>query len=201
MPPPARAVIFDFFGVIAYDQDPATIREIEQVLDIPAQTLWPRYWQHRRSYDLNEMGGREFWDAVAGTRLDDAVSARLVELDVASASRVDDRVVGVVRALGDRRLKVSLLSNLPLETLQWHQDNTPLLAEFDDVRASCLTSLAKPDDAAFTTAATRLNVSLAEVVFVDDQEPNVVAARRLGMHGILFQRGMDLQASLDQLLN
>ncbi|AHH99110.1 HAD family hydrolase [Kutzneria albida] len=201
MPKPVRAVIFDFFGVIAYDQDPATRERIEQVLDVPAPTLWQRYWRYRRAHDLNELDGREFWRAVADTELDAATTARLIELDVASASRVDDSVVDIVRELGEQPVTVSLLSNLPLDTLRWHQEHTPVLAEFADVRASCLTGLAKPDPAAFNSAITRLAVSPEEAVFIDDQEANVTAAAELGLHAVRYHRGMDLRSTLAALMS
>jgi len=47
--------------------------------------------------------------------------------------------------------------------------------------------VAKPDARIFQLALTRLGVQPHEVVFVDDQERNVEAARRLGMYTVHFK--------------
>lgn len=192
-------VVFDFFGVIAYEQDPAGARELEDFLGMSARELWPRYWSRRRAYDLAETDGTGFWSAVAGVRLDEATVARLVALDVASWSRVDAGVVDVVRELLRTSTKVGLLSNLPLDLLRWHRANTPVVAEFHVVRASCVTGLAKPDAASFTGTLDALGARPDEAVLVDDHAPNVEAARGLGMRAVLFKRGMDLRDQLSEI--
>ncbi len=45
--------------------------------------------------------------------------------------------------------------------------------------------IAKPDPRIFELMCKRLNVEPAEVVFVDDMEANIAAARELGIHAIL----------------
>jgi putative hydrolase of the HAD superfamily len=47
--------------------------------------------------------------------------------------------------------------------------------------------IAKPDPRIYQLAFQRLRVQPEEVVFVDDKERNVVAARRLGIHTVLFK--------------
>jgi putative hydrolase of the HAD superfamily len=61
--------------------------------------------------------------------------------------------------------------------------------------------MAKPEPAVFHLAAERLGVPPAQVVFVDDWDKNVEAARAVGMQGVLHRvdRGDDLRAQLAAL--
>ena len=45
----------------------------------------------------------------------------------------------------------------------------------------------KPDERIYEITCQRLGVHPSEVVFLDDLEPNVAAASRLGMRAVLFQ--------------
>jgi putative hydrolase of the HAD superfamily len=72
---------------------------------------------------------------------------------------------------------------------------------FDTVVDSCIEGVRKPDPAIYLTALERVGVTdPSRVVFLDDFENNVVAARNLGLHGIVVEsdpRGA--LAELDEL--
>jgi putative hydrolase of the HAD superfamily len=57
----------------------------------------------------------------------------------------------------------------------------------DDIVYSHEVGLAKPDPAAYELVTGRLGVEPAEVLFLDDVEANVVAARALGWHAVLHR--------------
>lgn len=59
---------------------------------------------------------------------------------------------------------------------------------FDEQFYSCELGLAKPDPRYFTEICLRLGVDPATVVFVDDREDNVEAARSVGLHAEVFPR-------------
>jgi epoxide hydrolase-like predicted phosphatase len=52
---------------------------------------------------------------------------------------------------------------------------------------SCEVGTEKPDQRIYEITCQRLGVHPSEVVFLDDLEPNVAAAGRLGMWAVLFQ--------------
>ena len=57
----------------------------------------------------------------------------------------------------------------------------------------------KPDPSIFQMAISRLAVDADEIVFIDDQENNVEAADKLGMHGLVFQNADQLRKDLAKL--
>jgi len=60
--------------------------------------------------------------------------------------------------------------------------------------------LKKPDPAIYELCLERLGMRADEVVFVDDYEPNCVAARELGMAAVLFEDTEQTLRDLDALL-
>jgi len=67
---------------------------------------------------------------------------------------------------------------------------------FDDLLLSWRTGAAKPDDEAFRRATTVLGVAPDQVLFFDDSEPNVAAARAFGWRAHRFTTVLDVQATL-----
>jgi epoxide hydrolase-like predicted phosphatase len=102
------------------------------------------------------------------------------------------QLVRRVRAAG---YPVGLLSNswggaiYPWDRLRTH---------FDVLVVSGEVGLRKPDPAIYALAAERLALPPSRIVFVDDLEPNVTAARRCGLWGILHRQ--DAAATVDAVL-
>lgn len=61
-------------------------------------------------------------------------------------------------------------------------------------------AMSKPDPRIYTLICAQLGVEPGEVVFVDDVQINIDAARRLGMHGILHVSTPDSIKAIDALL-
>jgi 2-haloacid dehalogenase len=70
------------------------------------------------------------------------------------------------------------------------------LGLLDDVVVSGTEGLAKPDPAIFELAVARTGLTASDLVFVDDKQPNVVAAIEAGLDGVLFTGADDLRAQL-----
>lgn len=61
-----------------------------------------------------------------------------------------------------------------------------VLADVDVVVDASDTEILKPDPRAYRLALDRLGLTAGDVVFVDDQLPNVEGARRAGLVGVHF---------------
>jgi putative hydrolase of the HAD superfamily len=60
--------------------------------------------------------------------------------------------------------------------------------------------MSKPDRRIYELTCERLGVQPAEIVFLDDHEPCIVAAREFGMHAILFQETSQAIADIQTCL-
>ena len=58
----------------------------------------------------------------------------------------------------------------------------------------------KPDAAIFNEAIKRIGLNANELLFIDDSQVNVSAARRAGMNAILYTPGEDLAQVIEKAL-
>ena len=70
----------------------------------------------------------------------------------------------------------------------------------DDIVYSHEVGLAKPDPAAYEIVTARLGVEAGEVLFLDDVEANVVAARALGWHAVLHRDTSSSIAEMERVI-
>jgi putative hydrolase of the HAD superfamily len=116
-------------------------------------------------------------------------------------------VVDTVRAVRAHGLRTGIITNNIREYGDSWRSQLPIDELFDTVVDSSHEGVRKPNPVIYYTALERLGVAdPAHAVFLDDFEGNVVAARNLGMHGIVVRddpRGAieELTALLDRELD
>ena len=76
------------------------------------------------------------------------------------------------------------------------QERFPFLAGFDGIIVSGDERLLKPDPAIYHLLLDRYGLKAEDCVFIDDSQPNVEAARGVGIHAIHCSEGIDLAAEL-----
>jgi putative hydrolase of the HAD superfamily len=87
-----------------------------------------------------------------------------------------------------RGLRLGIISNC-WPSLDRHYRALGLRDYFDPFVMSAQVGCIKPNPRIFRLALDRLGLPPAEVLFVDDGPENVVAARALGLHGVVLSRG------------
>ena len=91
------------------------------------------------------------------------------------------------------------LSNWSAETFPFAQRRFQFLRWFKGVLLSGEVKLLKPDPRIFQMLFHKYEIDPTAAVYIDDNERNVVAARRLGMHGIQFNDAGALRWELREL--
>ncbi|MES9543746.1 MULTISPECIES: HAD family phosphatase [unclassified Actinomadura] len=180
-------IVFDLYGVIARTQTPEAVRRIEETAGDPGPAFWDAYWACRPAYDAGQESA-SYWADVAGllgTAFPDVPA--LVEADLDSWTEVDEEMVALVGELADRGRTLGLLSNIIGDLVpRFEARHGAWLARFDARVYSCRIGVAKPDPRAYEICAETLGVKPADVLFFDDNERNVLAARETGMRAELF---------------
>jgi putative hydrolase of the HAD superfamily len=111
---------------------------------------------------------------------------------------INPRVINLIRLLHGR-YKLAVLSNWPPDLDSWLAD-WDLLELFDVIFCSGNEGRAKPDPEVYHLTLKRLEVLPSDAVFIDDTGGHVDAARKLGIHGILFTDANAVEKELDRLL-
>jgi putative hydrolase of the HAD superfamily len=149
---------------------------------------------------LGKISSKAHWEIVR-ERLDVAAEEQASVIEQFWAGdRLDRALVAHLRKLRER-VKTGLLSNA------WDTLRTMLEAEwkiadaFDEIVISAEVGLAKPDHRIYLMMLDRLQVEASQVVFVDDFDENVDAARWIGMHAIRFKTTRQTLAELKLYTN
>ena len=190
-----EVIVFDLYGVIARVQTREAKQGLVDLSGVPGERFWEAYWECRPEYDAGQ-DAKAYWAAVArrlDTRFAD-VSA-LMAADLESWCHVDAEMVAVVHELADRGRTLGLLSNIVPDLVPvWEARHGDWLGRFASLTYSCQIGVAKPDRRAYEICAQRLGVEPGEVLFFDDNEVNVVAAREAGMAAELFTSPAQVRA-------
>ena len=118
-----------------------------------------------------------------------------------SGTNSDERrelAVSKVRELNEAGVQQAIITNNAKEFGDMWRQLIPVDELFDAVIDSSAVGMRKPDPRIYQLALDQLGVSRPETsAFLDDFEPNVAAARQLGMHGILVEN--DISGALAEL--
>ena len=118
-------------------------------------------------------------------------------LRIWTAIEADPNMFSLIAALRSRGIRCCLATNQQAHRGSYMSETLGYCDQFDFQFYSYQLGFAKPALDYFRTIAKVLDVHPSNLLFIDDHEPNVVAARAVGIHGALFNAG---PAGVDQLL-
>ncbi|MBY0357591.1 MAG: HAD family phosphatase [Candidatus Obscuribacterales bacterium] len=147
------------------------------------------YWRHRGPYDSHELDLDAYWRLVAqelGLAISQEQIEQLVHLDNLSWSKPNEIMTDWVVKIKGQGCSTAILSNMPLAIRQYLQKHCSWLPAFDHSTYSCDIGCIKPDSQIYEHALAGLGLEPEQVLFLDDRQENIEAARSLGMHSILF---------------
>jgi len=184
-----RAVLFDYGLVLSGPPDPAAREEMKQILGVDEERFRAIYWRHRDDYDRGTLNSVAYWERVAhdlNRPLDAKKLSALIAADNAHWTQPNQAMIDWAAALQSAGIKTGILSNIGDAMEAGIVARFPWIADFTHRTFSHRLGIAKPDAAIYQHAAEGLGVPTGEILFVDDREENVAAARAAGMHAIQY---------------
>lgn len=186
---PARpTVVFDFGGVLSGGHDP--VPDVHELLGGDIESVRSALWEHRPEYDRGRLSTTEYWRRVARAAgvedLQDAEAAELQEADDRYFLQLDPRSRELIHDLARSGVRMVLLSNASaafggaVRRADWFE-------AFAFAVISGEERLAKPDRGIYDILLSALSHETGgvarpgEVIFFDDRQDNVDAARALGI--------------------
>ncbi len=194
------AVVFDLGGVLI-DWNPRYLyrqlfgddEAMERFLSEVATSEW----------NATMDAGRPFADAVAELAREHPDHAEMIRAYHTRWAEMlggtFDDTLAVLRELQASGVPVYALSNWSAETFSATRRRFPFLDDLAGVLVSGEAGINKPDERIYRLLIDRYGLVAEQTVFIDDNEPNVVAARRLGMIGIRFTGPAKLRSDLARL--
>jgi putative hydrolase of the HAD superfamily len=184
-----RAVIFDYGMVLTGEPSAEAHDAMLRITGLPHDEFEKIYWADRHAYDEGKLTGLEFWqNFVRDAKLNlDATGIDELNLWDARLWTVQDPAMIVwQKQLQERGILTAILSNMGDTVLANIEREFDWLDRFDVLVWSYQHKMAKPDPAIYKLTLDRLGTRPEETVFIDDKQPNIDAARALGLVGILF---------------
>ena len=190
-----RAVVFDRDGVLTYfDVSPlaAVLASIPRVSMERLYGRWAAWCDAQpvpRTPDEESRFVETFWDdVVAHWNLDATDAATLRAFDFRDVLKPFDDARPILAALRARGIRVGVLSNAVMPNVSASLDAVGLGDLVDSALATPAIGCSKPAPEAYMHALNAIGVAPDEALFVDDELPNVVGARAIGMRAVLVNR-------------
>ncbi|OGO27235.1 MAG: hypothetical protein A2Z16_02850 [Chloroflexi bacterium RBG_16_54_18] len=196
-----RAIIFDFGGVLfewdprylyrkLFNRNPQAMERFLAEID---------FWE----WNLQQDKGRPFAEAVAVLSRQFPHYADQIQ---AYDQRWEESIVGpiqptvdIVWSLKQAGHRLYALSNWSAEKFRLFRPRHELFKWFDDILVSGEVKCIKPDHRIYTLFLERIGQTAEECVFIDDSEPNIVAAQQLGFITIRYESPEQLNSALNTM--
>ena len=194
-----KAVLFDYGMVLSGPPNPSAREQMKQILGVDEETFRAVYWKHRDDYDRGTLASIAYWEHVAHDlhrTLDAKQLSTLVEADNDLWTQPNQQMIDWAAALQRAGIKTGVLSNMGDAMEAGVVARFPWMAEFDHKTFSHRLGMAKPDAAIYHHAAKGLGVAEQEILFVDDREENLVAARAAGMSAVQYSTQAEFERAM-----
>ncbi len=197
-----KCLIFDLGGVVLTNDwhysCPEKDREILDYFGLAGKDTekgWNAYWP---IYRIGKITEDQFWEGFLSES-----GAR--KIDLSKIKEIYRKYQGpietmpeLVKKLG-KNYRLAALTDCGKEWLEFKLKKSGLEKVFDPVISSCHSGVRKPDEKIYKILIERLNMEPSQCVFIDDNESNLLPARKLGIYTVLFQNQEQLEEEFGKL--
>jgi len=193
-----NTVVFDLGGVLV-DWDPRyLLRKVMPGREAEVESLLADVLNH--AWNLERDKGDSWAEAMEQLKVQYPQWAEIFDLyterwaETLAGSHED--TVAILRELKDRGTPLYALSNWSAEMFPHAEAKFDWLALFDGVVVSGRVGMIKPERDIFDYLLETFDIDAGDVFFIDDNVPNVFAARSYGIHAHQFVGAAGLRAEL-----
>ena len=185
-----HAVLFDYGQVLSQGPNAAAWERMRHTVGGSPELFHSAYWDPRHDYDRGTLSGTEFWRHVARTvghpGLSDFDLETLYKADIDLWTDLNEPMVAWARSLHRRGVRTGILSNIGDRMETGIRKSFDWIGAFHHCTWSHQLKMAKPELAIYRHAAEGLETAPEHILFIDDREENIEAARAVGMVAIRY---------------
>jgi FMN phosphatase YigB (HAD superfamily) len=192
-----QAVIFDRDGVLLDFDLEAAARFFTPRVPLSLWEIWECWerWGAQNGFPRSLAEERiffaGFWDSLCDEfALSNTTRDELHRFDYTTSFSVYPDVLPALQTARSANLRVGVLSNFTLASLEQSLQTTGLLPWVDVACAATVIGVSKPDLAAYAITAERLGVAPQHCLFFDDEPPCVAGAAASGMRAFHVDRAL-----------
>lgn len=187
-----KAVVFDYGQVLSFREKDEHLQKMAGMCGVDHGRFRSSYDDQIEAYHLGDFSGPEFWARVLAPlevgATEELVSA-LISEDTASTLMLNPDMIEWAGVLRRSDYQTAILSNMSPDDFSRLRGQR-IFGRLDGFTVkifSCDVRLVKPDAEIYRRCLRRLRLLPESVLFIDDEEENIQAARDLGIHAYLFQ--------------
>lgn len=191
-----KAVIFDWGDVLAFDDRSIAVEFLCQSLQL-SQPEFEKINMEKRKAMAEGKSDIEFWQAYAQQKdiaLPDSW-AESYHLAIKASIGADPEMFALIDELKAEKIRVGLLSNIDKRYIKYIRDYG-FYEPFDPCLLSGEMDIKKPDPKAYEFLLNAIALAAGDIVFIDDKEENIVAAKKMGIDGIVFTSPSQIRQEL-----
>lgn len=191
-----KIILFDFGSVLGSDTDILAVdKEIAEKTGLTnesLQNIFNEYWPKLKVGAINL---KDYYKAIVNKSTHPITVADLEKLHYEKIY-IDNSVLNLVKELKKKGHRIMILSNESLEGMSDKKKKFQLDQIFEKIYNSAEIGLAKPDNRIFEYVIKDLNNASEDILFIDDWDINIDAAKKSGMQAIQFSTVGELEKNL-----
>lgn len=184
-----KAVAFDFGNVISVPQEPETMSLLAAIADVDEAAARDIAFTGRDDWDSGALSGPDHYRRGFlrhGKDADEGTLAAFMRADLESWATLNDRTVALMEELLAAGVRTAILSNMPKEFIGTVRKRFPIVSKVELRVFSGELGVVKPAPEIYRSLLEKLALPPEAVLFFDDMERNIDAARKLGMAARLW---------------
>lgn len=194
-----KAVVFDFGGVMTKKPERQRVVEFLCTTLNLSKSEFEKVNVEKRVAFQKGTSDIDFWEGVAKTRnisLPNNWKASYKEVSL-KAINPNQEMYDLVAELKKQNVVVGMLSNIDDRLATMIRD-FGLYEPFSPCILSCDVGSWKPDTQIYKALLSKVNVPAGDIIFIDDKQENIDAAKKMGIDAILFSSVKQLKVELQQ---
>lgn len=192
-----EAVIFDVGGVLLRTYDWSGRHKWDERLSLPHGRVEHTFFNS--DLGLEAQHGRvttdQHWHNVAQRLGVPPEQLPQLRADFWAGDRFDTQLAELIRQLHGR-YQTAIISNAPDDLRHVLTHEFKVADAFDLIVVSAEEGVMKPDPTIYERTLQRLGRQAPEAIFIDDSPTNIAGAEAVGLHTILYTRGLDVAGEL-----
>lgn len=198
---PFDAILFDVGGVLLTNGwDHRERAAVIQQFGLDVAAFEARHPAANDAWEKDEIHAKEYLDATVFYEPRGFTHEEFLNAIFAQSVPIEDSALSVLDELADAgKCLVGALNNEAREPNDYRFQKYGLRDRFEVALSSCYVGLRKPEAVMYKRAIDIVGRPAERILFIDDREGNVDAARACGMKGIQFTGERGLRAELAAL--
>ncbi len=187
-------IVFDLFGVLLSSGFRSSQQRLKQLFERDLDQIAPVYRKWEIPFDLDRINSKQFWTNI-NQELGTNVSWKILNEAVLESYHPLPGSLELLKRYR-KHFPLYLLSNTRREWFDYLDRKYNLSSFFQKTFLSCNIGVRKPAPEIYHYLLDALNAEPTDIFFIDDELPNVISARNIGITSVVFQSAFETELLL-----